>query len=375
MSQLGKKLRVGFDARWNNDSGVGTYVTELLRAMAMPKAVELVIYEDPDHRVPGVNACGVERVSLRAGKYSIAGQVELARRARRDKLDVFHSPFYVAPLAAPCPMVVTIHDLIPFLFPVYSQAKSALVKAGYRLAARKAARIITVSRNTAADVQKVLGVADGRLAVVHNAAGNVFHARRDTSELDVLKQRHRVRWPYVVAASARNWRTKNLEGALKALEMAHNSGAGFQTVIYGPEDGVRATGGSGRWSSLDLRLTGQMEAQDLAMLFRHASAFIMPSLYEGFGLPVVEAMSCACPVVTSDCGSLPEIAGRGAQLFDPADAAGMAEAVSRLLKDPEASERWRAAALQRAAYFSWQRAAEETIAVYHRAYRERADGK
>ena len=375
MSQAEKRLRVGFDGRWLNDSGVGTYVAELLRAMALAEEVGLVVYEDPANRVPGLEACEFDRVAVRAGKYSVAGQIALARRCRQDRLAVFHSPFYVTPLMAGCPVVVTVHDLIPFLFPAYSRAKSTLVKAGYQIATHKAAQIITVSQNTAEDVHRILKVDHERITVVHNAASDVFHPRREASELAVLKQKHGVKWPYVMAASARNWRTKNLEGALKALEIARNRGAQFQTVIYGPKDGIEAAGGVERWSSLDPQMTGQIDAQELATLFRHAAVFIMPSLYEGFGLPVVEAMACGCAVVTSNRGSLAEIAGNGAQLFDPMDVAGMAEAVARLLIDEEELKKWKAAALKRAADFSWKKAAEETISVYHRAYREGTAGE
>lgn len=375
MSQAEKRLRVGFDARWHNDSGVGTYVEELLRAMGASHAVELVIYQDPASRVPGLDNFGVERVAVRAGRYSSAGQMELARHSRKDGLDVFHSPFYMAPVAAKCPVVVTIHDLIPFLFPVYSRVKSALVKAGYRMAARKAEHIIAVSHHTAADVEEILGVGSARTTVVHNAARDVFRTSSDASELAGLEQRYRVRQPYVVAASARNWHTKNLHGALKALEMARGRGAQFQTVIYGPEEGIHAAGGSGRWSSLDLRVIGQVESGELAMLFRHATAFIMPSLYEGFGLPIVEAMACGCAVVTSNRGSLAEVAGEGAQVFEPSDAVGMGEAIAELLSDEAALRKWKAAALKRSADFSWRKAAQETVSIYHRAYREGEAGE
>src|ERR1700674_5138503 len=110
-------MRVGFDARWYNDSGVGVYVAELLRAMAqLPRDFELIAYEDPQSPVPGLAGLPIVRTQVRAPKYSISEQLELRRRSHHDKLDIFHSPFYVAPLGLNCPLVVTVHDLIPFLF-------------------------------------------------------------------------------------------------------------------------------------------------------------------------------------------------------------------------------------------------------------------
>jgi glycosyltransferase involved in cell wall biosynthesis len=101
------------------------------------------------------------------------------------------------------------------------------------------------------------------------------------------------------------------------------------------------------------------------MLYRNATAFLLPSLYEGFGLPLLEAMSCGCAVVSSNGGSLPEVARDGAQLFDPLDIQGMAEALCTLLRKPEHLKRWREAACSRSREFSWKKAAEETIRVYH----------
>jgi glycosyltransferase involved in cell wall biosynthesis len=363
-------MRVGFDARWYNDSGVGVYVAELLQAMAAasPSAFELVVYEDPRNRVPLLDGQRVSRIPVAAARYSVAEQLELRRRARLDKLDVFHSPFYVIPLGLGCPVIVTLHDTIPFFFGIYPWPKSWIVKMGYRTAAGRAQNIIAVSGNTAKDIREILKVPEDRITVVHNGARECFQAAGDQTELGFLREKFDVQPPYVVTASANNWRTKNLESALKALEAARSkSGVDFQTAVYGPAAGIDVLGGSQRWSSLRLRRTGFLPAESLAMLFRHAHAFLMPSLYEGFGLPVLEAMSCGCPVVTSNGGSLAEIAGQGAQLLDPFDVEGMAGAVTRLLSEPAARAQWRVRALQRASCFSWKRSAEETIAVYRSA--------
>src|SRR5258708_2658681 len=124
-------MRVGFDARWYNDAGVGTYVAELLRALVRRADCELVVYENPGNLVPGLDGLTGKRISISSAKYSLAAQFELRRRIRQDKLDVFHTPFYVMPLAARCPVVVTVHDLIPFLFRIYPCPKRSIVKMQY----------------------------------------------------------------------------------------------------------------------------------------------------------------------------------------------------------------------------------------------------
>ena len=363
-------MRVGFDARWYNDSGVGTYVAELLRALAKHQdEIELVVYEGPGNPVHSLQGFSVERIPVRAAKYSVGEQIELSGRCRKDKLHLFHSPFYLVPITASCPVVVTIHDLIPFLFPVYSLLKGTIVKLGYQTAAKKAAHIITDSLNTARDVGLLLDASAKKITAVPIAADrSCYTAEQRKGEAAILEEKFRLTGPYVMAASARNWRHKNLEAALTAIELATNSGAkNIQTVIYGPPDGFAAAGGMERWRSIGVSHTGYASADDLAMLFRHARAFVMPSLYEGFGLPILEAMSCGCPVITSNGGSLPEVAGNGAQIFLPADVKGMASALTRLITSDENVAQWRTAALKQAAQFSWERTARETLSVYRKA--------
>jgi glycosyltransferase involved in cell wall biosynthesis len=374
-------MRVGFDARWYNQSGVGTYVGELLRALAeLPSGVELVVYQDAANPAPAFDGEGIERVALRSGKYSLPSQWQLAERAKRDRLDVFHSPFYAAPMFLPCPLIVTLHDLIPFLFPIAPWPKQLAVRAGYRMAARRAAHFICVSESTARDAQRILQIPSSRMTTIYEAAAAEFHPRAPAEELDELKKRFGIRPPFVVAASARNWRTKNLVAALRALSAARQAtGIAFQTVIYGAsgaanrsKDGLQAAGGISAWPDLSIIATGHVAASELAAFFRQAEFFIAPSLYEGFGLPLAEAMACGCAVIASNRDSLPEVAGQGAQLFDPGDIDGMARAASELLRDPASLQSWRRRAAGRAQFFSWKKAAEETLMVYHQVGQRRA---
>lgn len=361
-------MRVGFDARWYNQSGVGSYIAGLLPALVRA-GCELVVYIDPGNPVPGLDRLSVQTVPVSSGKYSLLATLEFRRLEKRDNLDLFHCPFYVAPLLN-CPVVVTIHDLIPFLFHIYSWPKQKMVQAGYRVMARRAAHLIADSHCTANDIQRILGVAADRISTVHLAADReVFHPCRASDDEGRLQERFGIRKPFVVVASARNWRTKNLKSALQSLGIAQEEATiKFQAVMYGSTRGSEALSRDPA-HKLDLHNVGYVDAKDLAALFRHAHAFVMPSLYEGFGLPLVEAMSCGCPVIASDRGSLPEIAGAGAQCFDAFDVKGMAEALSLLLRSPEELQQKRFAALRRAADFSWDKAALETISVYHHVNR------
>jgi glycosyltransferase involved in cell wall biosynthesis len=361
-------MRVGFDARWYNNSGVGTYVAGLLPAL-IRAGCDVVVYFDPQNPVPEIDNYKCKTVSISSGRYSPLSALEFRRCARQDKLDVFHSPFYVSPLLG-CPVVVTIHDLIPFLFSIYSWPKSSLVKAGYRAATRSAAHIIADSQQTSADIQKILSVPAQRISTVYLAAEQEhFYPCGEADELDRLQKKYGLNVPYIVVASAQNWRTKNLDGALKAAVAARGkAGIEFCTVLYGPAEGLEALRQT-ECQKLRLLHAGYVSKSELGALFRHAHAFLMPSLYEGFGLPLVEAMACACPVITSNRGSLPEVAGNSAQCFDPFDVEGMSTALEKLLCNPDELKRRRREAISRAADFSWDKAAQATLSVYHHVNR------
>ena len=357
-------MRVGFDARWYNQSGVGSYIAGLLPALCRA-GCELVVYVNPRNPVPGLDKLSVQTVPVASGRYSPLATLEFRRREKLDKLNLFHCPFYAAPLLT-CPTIITIHDLIPFLFPIYFWPKQKMVQAGYHAMARRAAHVIADSHCTATDIQRIVGVTADRISTVHLAADReVFYPCGASDDEAHLKEKFGIRKPFVVVAGAGNWRTKNLTSALQVLEIARkNTDVPFQSVIYGPTTGAGISA-SNLARTLDLQDLGYLDAKDLAAVFRHAHAFVMPSLYEGFGLPLVEAMSCGCPVITSGRGSLPEIAGAGAQCFDAFDVNGMAKALLLLLRNPEELQQKKSNALRRAADFSWDKAALETISVYH----------
>lgn len=360
-------LRVGFDARWYNHSGVGNYVAGLVQALARSPGVQLFIYEDPARALPDLGSSAVVRIPVHSSRYSPLAQLELAWRCRADRLDVFHSPFYPIPFAAPCPVVVTVHDLIPFLFPIGSPVKRWMVQLGYRAAVHRATHIVADSAATAGDLQRLLGVPGGQISVVHLAVPREhFHATPREGEFRRLQQNYGIRSPYVAIPNARNLLTKNLRVALEVASVAEQRTGQFQVVLFG--SGPQPEDAAGRaYHGLDCIRTGFIGTQDLGALLRHAAAFILPSLYEGFGLPLLEAMSCGCPAVTTSGGSLAEVAADGAQVFDASDITGMAEALTHLLSDESFRLHWRNRAMERASHFSWERAASETAVIYRRA--------
>jgi len=361
-------IRIGFDARWYNNSGIGTYVGNLLECLGKldDQDFEIVAYEHADNPVP-VQSERIRKQIVTGARYSPGGQLELAWRCSRDRLDVFHAPFYIVPLLAPCPVIATLHDLIAFRFPIYGFLHRETVKMGYRAAARKANRIIADSDTTLRDLVSILHVPRQKISRIYLAySKSMYHERAEPGEREHLRQRYGIEREYVLTLSAGNWRTKNLPAALRAMAQAQERcPLRFQPVIAGPESGYQATGLSGLLK--DAVVTGFVPREDLPKLYRNAHAFLTVSLYEGFGFPLVEAMACGCPCIVSTGGSLPEIAGGAAPAFACDDVEGMANAVVRLVSDQDYRSDFRERGLRRAAEFSYDAAASQTLSLYRQS--------
>jgi glycosyltransferase involved in cell wall biosynthesis len=251
--------------------------------------------------------------------------------------DVLHCPTYRAPLRCRTPVVVTVHDLAVFRFPeafrpwtrTYSRSLVPRV-------VRAAARVIAVSEFTKREVVELLGVPADRVAVVPNAVDPVFSPDGPAAAGD-----------YVLAVGTLEPR-KNLARLAEAAERV-----GVELRVVGARGWGRVElPGSVRW-------LGELPDEELAALYRGARCLAYPSLYEGFGIPVLEAMACGCAVVTSAGGACEEVAGGAAVLVDPLDVASIAEGIERAHDG--------AAGIQRAAQFSWQRSAAATASVYRTA--------
>ena len=330
-------MRIAIDARWNYHPGVSVYVAHLLDVLPGPAAergIEIVAYESPERPNPQSHP-NLRKVQITSGCYSPKAQLELARSARRDGVDLFHAPFYWTPLVMHCPVLVTIHDLIPFLFPTYGAVHREIVKAGYRVSTRMATHVACISETTRRDVMALLKVPAEKVTRVYNCLDtDFFSATPEPGEAEYLRERYGINGPYVMTPSASNWQTKNLGGALRAIERARDrSSISFQTVITGSTSGLDATGL--RPSLRETIVTGRVPFEDLPKLYRNATVFLSLSKYEGFGYPLGEAMSCGTASISSRGGSLPEIAGDGALMYDGDDNEGVADAIVALLASPE----------------------------------------
>jgi glycosyltransferase involved in cell wall biosynthesis len=233
---------------------------------------------------------------------------------------------------------------------------------------RKAAHLICVSEATKRDLVRYLGIPGEKMTVIYNGVDhNVFKPCNEQNTSCF-------RSPYLLYVGSERPR-KNLKVLLRAFSLIKKQGRPFDSLKLlkvGPagrsDDFRKATLDEARRLGLEseIHFVERMSDQELAVAYSNAVALVFPSLYEGFGLPIVEAMACGCPVITSNVSSLPEIAGSAALLVDPNDGAALAEAMRRVILDQDLRGRLRAQGLLRAIDFSWDRTAEATFAVYKR---------
>jgi anaerobic magnesium-protoporphyrin IX monomethyl ester cyclase len=370
-------MRIAFDGTTlqPHRTGVGYYTEHLLQHLAEEASNdELVVVSnrpiDTDAPLP-------DRVRVFTSRWHLPRiawtQMVAPRALRAVDADVAHFTNGMMPATSPVPTVVTIHDMSLTLYPRYHPARRVLLNRPLvGVAARRADAIITVSESAKRDIVRLYGVDAARVHVVHEAAAPSFRPVRDSAQLDRIRRRYGLADRVILYVGTIEPR-KNLPRLIDAF--AARLGAGHlshQLLCVGPYGWLshglaRRIERSGAASAI--KFAGYVPFADLPALYSLAEMFVFPSLHEGFGLPVIEAMACGAPVITGRTSAMPEIAGGAVVQIDPLDTEALGNAMVTLANDRERREELSMLGLARARLFSWRRAARETLAIYERAAR------
>ena len=289
---------------------------------------------------------------------------------RRIGAHLVHGPAFVGPLLAPCPVVITIHDLSFIRFPtLFRPANRLYLTVLTRLSARRARRLIAVSAHTAAETTRLLGVPSERIDVVYHGVDPAFHPL-PADEVAVFRQRQGLPERFVLCVGTLEPR-KNQTRLVEAFARIHDGQV--KLVLVGGKGWlydelftrVEALG-----LSKEIIFPGYVMNDELPLWYNAATILAYPSLYEGFGMPVLEAQACGTPVLTSNVSSLPEAAGDAASMVDPYDVEALAAELDRLLTDKPLRHELRKRGLAHASQFTWPLMAQETADVYRRALAE-----
>ena len=359
-------------------TGMGNYALHLAEALTrVEPSLDLGLLTEPANApVLSPPLAGLPRLNTRYSHEShplgdLWEHTVLPLRLRRAGARLFHGPAVLVPLLGRrVKVVTTIHDLVPLLHPDTVPLKyAAYMRALLPRVARRADHIISDSMSNREDLIRVLKVDPDKVSVAPLAAQPVFREVKDQNLLDEVCRRYNIRRPFVYYLGNLEPR-KNLVRLVRVFARVREElGGGVQLVISGQAAWLMDRLRQG-WEGLRLGrqvvFTGYLPREELPLIMNAATIFAFPSRYEGFGLPVLEAMSCGVPVLTSRVSSMPEVAGDAALLIDPDDDDSLADGLKRLLADGQLRARLSAAGLARAKGYSWERTAERTAGVYRR---------
>jgi glycosyltransferase involved in cell wall biosynthesis len=364
-------MRIAIDARKLHDFGIGTYIRNVLLGLArIDHDTEYIVLCRPGD-ADTIHALGANfrAVPETAKPYSMGEQIRIPLSLVRERAHLLHEPHYVLPPAIRCHTVVTIHDCIHLMFPQYLPGKLAYLYARGSMwsAVHKADCILTVSEASKRDILRFFGVDERKVVVIYNAIDERFLAPPDELRMDQVRQRYQLDHPFLLYVG--NIKPhKNIERLIDAFGRVRAAGlTDLKLLIIGDEiSKYPALRQAVHRHRLDkhVRFLGFQPYETLASFYRLARAFVFPSLYEGFGLPPLEAMACGAPVVTSNVSSLPEVAGGAAVLVDPHDPQSIAGGIVQAVTDEALRAKLIERGSARARDFSWA----QSVAAIHRIY-------
>ncbi len=362
-------MRIGFDANAmvGDLDGVGWHSYHLLRTMlAQQDGIDMVAYAKPGAEQPDFVSAwpGVERL-----EWMNSNRLGMQKRGSSDRLDLYHGANFRMQTVGRYGGLVTIHDLWLDRHPEYSKKMLGQIPSSFktRQTALRARKVITVSEFSAKELVELHGVKREHIAVIPNGVSEDFAPRRDAQAMAELRKRIGLKAErYVLFIGGADPR-KNHQLFLEAAEMVRKKlGSRMLVLVGSPIHPFGNYEETARRRSLSERVLcpGRLSTTDLQLLYSSTDLFVFPSLYEGFGMPVLEAMACGAPVLTSNSTALAEVAGDAAVLADPQDARALGAAMIRALEDEPLRAALKVKGFARAKQFSWEQAAEKTVALY-----------
>lgn len=371
-------MRIGIDARLYSTryTGIGRYVKELIdHLLEIDQENEYILFfNDPEYTSYLPPNARVSKRRVKAGHYSFAEQTSFVGALNREELDLAHFTHFNMPVLYKRPAVVTIHDLSISKFPEMMSRQGVLQRMAYTYTIRNAVKVaknlICISENTKEDAIRMLGANVSKIRVIYEGVAAEFQPITDEKKLSDLKTRLKIEKPFILYVG--NFRVhKNIVTLVKAFNLLRNRyERDSQLVLAGDaaqagpeiEEAIHGLG-------LDAHVLrpGYVADEDMPALYSAARVFAFPSLYEGFGLPPLEAMACGTPVVAANTSSLPETLGDAALFSAAEDADEFAAQMAKAFSEESVRTDLRNRGLARVKRFSWRKMAEEVLAVYKEA--------
>ncbi|MBN2058481.1 MAG: glycosyltransferase family 4 protein [Candidatus Saganbacteria bacterium] len=364
-------MHVLIDARMvsKQNFGISRYVYGLISALIqIDKKNRYSLLVKDDFLAPLIKEHdNFSLVRARAKWLSLAEQFELPWLIKKLKPDLFNCTISV-PFILPCPTLVTIHDLIHLKYPEhYSLRHKIYYRIFFRSIIKKLKGIITVSEASRKDIAYYYAVPETEIDIARPAVGAEFHKIMDKTEVDRFKKERGLPEKFMLYVGNRK-KHKNVAGLVKAYALLPDRiKEQYALVLSGASDPALEDLARGQKVADRIRYLGNILDEELPLAYNAAELFVFPTLYEGFGMPPLEAMACGVPVVTSNVASIPEVVGDAAVLVDPKNTRELAEAMARVLENGDLKAQLRSRALEQARRFTWEECAQNTLRTYQEA--------
>jgi len=364
-------VRIGIDAQplGGEKSGVGYYTEQLIRALEIvERKNEYVLFSTRDFDLPLSDATRFrKRITPYVWGYAWM-QVGQPVQILRERLDVYHGPNFVVPLAAPCPTVVTVHDLSSFIMrEKHRWMNNVIQRVLVPPSARRSRAIIAVSETTRNDVVRILGVPERKIRVIPEAVDRIFEPVEDNVSRDRVLRKLGLPQKYILFLGTLEPR-KNIPTLMEAYARLIHSGDIDHWLVLAGGQGWGGDAIQQKMRSLGIeahvKFTGYVDREDMPALYSMADVFVYPSLYEGFGLPPLEAMACGIPTIVSDGSSLNSVVADAGLKIDPLNVSSLADAMRRVLFDQSLRRELVHRGKKRVQCYSWEATARETLALY-----------
>lgn len=371
-------IRIGIDCRElerGTQTGIGRYLINFINFANSQKGTHrLILYGNQKTSFAGI----ISDVDYRIvpEKNTIWwDQITLANLLYKDKIDIFFSPYYKCPLFSPCPVVITIHDLFFLRYMGKNRLfYDNLIRFMGRLYAFKARSIITISEYSKKEIIRSFRINPGKISVIYNGVSNEYQQVKDVSIITKTRSKYGIRDNYILYVG--NFKPhKNVEAIIKAYNnLSEDMKSQFQLVLAGKK-GDTIGQLQERISRLSLEnrviFTGFINEEDMPALYSGASLFVMPSIYEGFGFPALEAMACGVPVTVSDRASLPEVVADAGVIINPEDIDALTEAMLKILGNTALREDMMLRGLNRAKLFTLDKTSSRILQILEEIAGER----
>ena len=365
-----------------NKTGVGVYLVNLINELSNIDYNNdyYIFVQSDDADSFNIDKANFNFIIIDSNKYRktilrlLWEQLILPKKLKRYNIDILHSPHYTAPIFSKVSKVITFHDMTFYTLPqVHTFFKRLLFKTYMKISSKIADKILTVSKSTAKDVQKILKVNSDKICVTYNAKKDIYRPINDKKKIKEICLKYKISNDYILFVGTLEPR-KNIKTLIKSYsKLIDEINKDIKLVIVGKKGWMyKEIFKLIKYLEIEEKVifTGFADLDDLPYLYNGAEMFVYPSIYEGFGIPVLESISCGVPTITSNVSSMPEVIGNAGITIDPTDIIELKNSMKKIIKNDNLKKKLKNLGIKQSKKFTWENCAINTLEVYQKVQSE-----